>query len=79
MGFGKLNDNMIKGLINLLSVEQDIESIAYTCGLCIITSIFKAQQAGKLDDIPHSVEMKAKIVYCCIRGLWKQSSSSKRQ
>ena len=35
VGFGKLNDNTIKGLISLLSVEQEIESIAYTCGLCI--------------------------------------------
>ena len=35
VGFGKLNDNTIKGLISLLSVEQKIESIAYTCGLCI--------------------------------------------
>jgi len=32
MDFGDLNDNMIKGLISLLSVEQDIESIAYICG-----------------------------------------------
>ena len=35
VGFGKLNDNTIKGLISLLSIEQEIESIAYTCGLCI--------------------------------------------
>ena len=35
MGFGELNDNIIKGLISLLSVEQDIESIAYTFGLCM--------------------------------------------
>jgi len=35
VGFGELNDNMIKGLISLLSVEHDIESMAYTCGLCI--------------------------------------------
>ena len=28
--FDKLNDNIIKGLISLLSVEQEIESIAYT-------------------------------------------------
>ena len=35
VGFGKLNDNTIKGLISLLSVEQEIESIAYTCGLYI--------------------------------------------
>jgi len=33
--FGELNDNIIKGLISLLSVGQEIESIAYTCGLCI--------------------------------------------
>jgi len=32
---GELNDNIIKGLISLLSVEQDNESITYTCGLCI--------------------------------------------
>ena len=30
MGFGKLNDNTIKGLTSLLSVEQEIEFIAYT-------------------------------------------------
>ena len=35
VGFGKLNDNTIKGLISLPSVEQEIEPIAYTCGLCI--------------------------------------------
>ena len=35
VGFGKLNDNTIKGLISLLSVEQEIESIAYTYELCI--------------------------------------------
>jgi hypothetical protein len=35
VGFGKLNNNTIKGLISLLSVEQEIESVAYTCGLCI--------------------------------------------
>ena len=34
VGFGKLY-NTIKGLISLLSVEQEIESIAYTCGLCV--------------------------------------------
>jgi hypothetical protein len=28
---------------------------------CVLTSMFKAQQAGKLDDMPHSVEMKAKL------------------
>ena len=33
VGFGELNDNTIKGLISLLSVEQEIEFIAYTCGL----------------------------------------------
>ena len=35
VGFGKLSDNTIKGLISLLSVEQEIKSIAYTSGLCI--------------------------------------------
>ena len=33
VGFGKLNDNTIKGLISLLSVEQEIEFIVYTCEL----------------------------------------------
>ena len=33
VGFGKLNDNTIKGLISLLSVEQEIESITHTCEL----------------------------------------------
>ena len=30
VGFGGLNDNIIKGLTSLLSVEQEIECIAYT-------------------------------------------------
>jgi hypothetical protein len=33
VGFGELNDNTIKGLISLLSVEQEIKFIGYTCGL----------------------------------------------
>ena len=33
VGFDELNDNTIKGLTSLLSVEQEIESIAYTCEL----------------------------------------------
>jgi serine/threonine protein kinase len=33
VGFGELNDNIIKGLTSLLSVEQEIKFIAYTCGL----------------------------------------------
>jgi hypothetical protein len=33
VGFGELNDNTIKGLTSLLSVEQEIKFIAYTCGL----------------------------------------------
>jgi hypothetical protein len=33
VGFGELNDSIIKGLTSLLSVEQKIEFIAYTCGL----------------------------------------------
>ena len=60
VGFGELNDNTIKGLTSLLSVEQKIEFIAYTCGLqnekCI-----QVQKEGKLDDTPHSVVMKAKL------------------
>jgi hypothetical protein len=31
--FGEPNDNTIKSLTSLLSVEQKIEFIAYTCGL----------------------------------------------
>jgi hypothetical protein len=34
VSFGGLNDNTIKGLTSLLSVEQEIEFISYTCGLC---------------------------------------------
>jgi hypothetical protein len=30
VGFGGLNDNIIKGLISLLSVEQKIKYVAYT-------------------------------------------------
>jgi hypothetical protein len=30
VGFGELNDNIIKGLTSLLSVEQEIEYIANT-------------------------------------------------
>ena len=33
VGFGELNDNTINGLKSMLSVEQEIEFIAYTCGL----------------------------------------------
>ena len=33
VGFGELNDNTIKGLTSLLSVEQEIEFIVYTCEL----------------------------------------------
>ena len=33
MGFGGLNDNTIKGLTSLLSVEQEIEFITYNCEL----------------------------------------------
>ena len=53
MGFGELNDNMIKGLISLLSVEQDIESIAYNYGLCI-NKYIQGSIVGKLDDMPYS-------------------------
>ena len=33
VGFIELNDNTIKGSTSLLSVEQEIEFIAYTCRL----------------------------------------------
>ena len=33
VGFGELNDNTIKGLTSLLSVEHKIEFVVYTCGL----------------------------------------------
>jgi hypothetical protein len=44
----------------LLSVEQKIEFIAYTCGLWNKNCI-QVQQEGKLDDIPHNVQIKAKL------------------
>ena len=59
-GFGELNDNTIKGLTSLLSVEHEIEFIAYTYGLWNEKCI-QVQQEGKLDDIPHNVEIKAKL------------------
>jgi hypothetical protein len=34
VGFGELNDNIIKGLTSLLSIEKKSEFIAYTYGLC---------------------------------------------
>jgi len=40
--------------------------------------VSKVQQEGKLDGTPHSVEIKAKIEYCCVGRLWKQSSSRRR-
>ena len=33
VGFGEMNDDTIKGLTSLLSVEQEIKFIAYTCRL----------------------------------------------
>jgi hypothetical protein len=33
VGFGELNDNTIKGLTSLLSIEQEIKLITYTRGL----------------------------------------------
>jgi hypothetical protein len=57
--FSELNDNIIKGLTSLLSIEQKIKFIAYTCGLWNEKCIY-IQEEGKLDDIPHNVEMKAK-------------------
>ena len=66
VGFGELNDNTIKGLTSLLSVKQESKFIAYTCGLWNEKCI-KAQQKDKLHDIPPNVQIKAKIVYCCVR------------
>ena len=66
VGFGELNDNTIKGLTSLLSVEQEIEFIAYTYGLWNEKCI-QVQQKGKL-DILRNVQIKGKIVYCCVEG-----------
>ena len=33
VGFGEMNDDTIKGLTSLLSVEHEIVFIVYTCGL----------------------------------------------
>ena len=60
VGFGGLNDNIIKGLISLPSVEQEIE-LLHTLVDCVMRSVSKIQQEDKLDGIPHSVEMKAKL------------------
>ena len=69
MGFGELNDNVIKGLISLLSVELEIEFIEYTCELWNKKCI-KVQQEVKLNDIPHNVQIiKTKVVYCCVGRL----------
>jgi hypothetical protein len=78
VGFDGLNDNIIKSLTSLLSVEQEIESIAYTYGLWN-EKWLKVQQEGKLDDIPHNIQIKVKVMYCCVRRSWKQSSSRKGQ
>lgn len=38
VGFGGLDDNMIKGLMILLSVEPEFDYIAYTCEMnCCMT------------------------------------------
>jgi hypothetical protein len=60
VGFGELNNNIIKGLTSLLSAEQKIEFIAYTYELWNEKCIY-IQQEGKLDDISHNVEMKTKL------------------
>ena len=77
VGFSGLNGNITKGLTSLLSVEQEIKSIAYTYGLWN-EKWLKVQQEGKLDDIPHNVQIKAKVVYWCVRRSWKQSSSREK-
>ena len=66
VGFDELNNNTFKGLTSLLNIEQKIQSIAYTYGLWN-EKWLKVQQEGKLDDIPHNVQIKAKVVYCCVR------------
>ena len=78
VGFGELNDNTIKGLTSLLSVEQEIEFIAYICELWNKKCI-EVQQEDKLDDIPYNVQINAKIVYCCVGRSRKQYSSRERQ
>ena len=50
----------MKGLTSLLSVEQKIE-LLHTLVDCVMRSVSKIQQEDKLDGIPHSVEMKAKL------------------
>jgi hypothetical protein len=37
----------------------------------VMRSVSKVQLEGKLDDIPHNVQIKAKVVYCCVRRSWK--------
>ena len=54
-------------------------SILHTLEDYIVRSVSKVQLEGKLDGIPHNIQMKIKIVYCCARRLWKQSSSRKGQ
>ena len=36
-------------------------SLLHTLVDCVMRSVSKVQQEGKLDDMPHSVEMKAKL------------------
>ena len=40
-------------------------------------SVSKIQQESKLDGIPHNVQIKAKIMYCCVGRLWEQSVQAK--
>ena len=58
--FGELNDNTIKCLTSLLSVKQKIEFIAYPLELWNEKCI-QVQQEDKLDDMPHSIVMKARL------------------
>ena len=44
---------MLNRILSLLHILVD----------CVLTSMFKAQQTGKLDDMPYSVEMKAKLCF----------------
>jgi hypothetical protein len=71
--FGELNDNTIKGLTSLLSVEKEI--IAYTW--ILHTKMYQKFKKKASLMVFHIVEMKAKIMYCCIGRSCKQSTSSK--
>jgi hypothetical protein len=78
VGFGELNDNTIKGLISLLSVEQKIKFIAYICGLWNEKCI-QVQQECKFDDIPHNVKIKVKLCIVVLEDHENNILQEKRQ